>query len=135
MKRARAIGAGHRRILIRHVLPQVIPLLFANAVLTIAVAIFDETFLAFLGLGDPSAITLGKLIQHSDDIAAASNGYWWVVLPPGIAVTLLILGFALFGQALEYSLNPRLKVSYLSPRSWRIRRVPASITETGEGVA
>lgn len=129
VKRARAVGARHRWVLSRHVLPQVVPLLVANAVLTISLAIFDETFLSFLGLGDPSAITLGKLIEHSAESAAAINGFWWVVLPPGIAVTLLILGYSLFGQALEDSLNPRLKVSFLSPKSWRIRRLPAAEAE------
>ncbi len=54
VKRAQALGGGHARIVVRHVLPQVAPLLIANTVLTIAVAIFDETALSFLGLGDPS---------------------------------------------------------------------------------
>src|SRR5947199_3488233 len=62
VKRARALGAGHTRIVLRHVLPQVAPLLIANTVLTVAVAIFDETALSFLGLGDPSRISLGKVI-------------------------------------------------------------------------
>ena len=60
VKRARALGAGHMRIIVRHVLPQVAPLLIANTVLTVAVAIFDETALAFLGLGDPSADLAGQ---------------------------------------------------------------------------
>jgi len=129
VKRAKAVGAGNSRIIFRHVLPQVVPLLVANAVLAVAISIFDETFLAFLGLGDPSTISLGKLIQNADMAGAASRGEWWMVVPPGVAVTLLILGFTLFGQALEDALNPRLKVSYLSPRSWRIRR--ANATEDG----
>src|SRR5213075_3511379 len=60
VKRSRALGAGHARIVARHVLPQVAPLLIANTVLTIAVAIFDETALSFLGLGDPSTTSLGR---------------------------------------------------------------------------
>ena len=62
VQRSRALGASHWRIVGRHVLPQVAPLLIANTVLTVAVAIFDETALSFLGLGDPSAISLGKVI-------------------------------------------------------------------------
>jgi peptide/nickel transport system permease protein len=65
VKRARSLGAGHTRIVLRHVLPQVAPLLIANTVLTIAVAIFDETALSFLGLGDPSRISLGKVIENA----------------------------------------------------------------------
>ena len=53
VKRARSLGAGHCASIFRHVLPQIAPLLIANVVLTVAVAIFDETALAFLGLGDP----------------------------------------------------------------------------------
>ena len=60
VKRARSLGAGHARIVFRHVLPQVAPLLIANTVLTIAVAIFDETALSFLGLGDPAGSRSGR---------------------------------------------------------------------------
>src|SRR5205823_13932845 len=65
VKRARSLGAGHARIVFRHVLPQVAPLLIANTVLTVAVAIFDETALSFLGLGDPSTTSLGKVIENA----------------------------------------------------------------------
>ena len=74
VKRARALGAGHTRIVVRHVLPQVAPLLVASTVLTIAVAIFDETALSFLGLGDPSRISLGKMIENAFQRAAISTG-------------------------------------------------------------
>ena len=77
VKRARALGAGHTRIVVRHVLPQVAPLLIANTVLTIAVAIFDETALAFLGLGDPNSVSLGKIIENAfqrSAISADSSG-------------------------------------------------------------
>ena len=85
VKRARALGAGHMRIVLRHVLPQVAPLLIANTVLTIAVAIFDETALAFLGLGDPSRTSLGKVIENAFQRAAISSGAWWAIVPPGVA--------------------------------------------------
>ena len=73
VKRARALGAGHIRIVVRHVLPQVAPLLIANTVLTVAVAIFDETALSFLGLGDPSRTSLGKVIENAFERAAISS--------------------------------------------------------------
>jgi peptide/nickel transport system permease protein len=122
VKRTRSLGAGNSRIIFRHILPQVGPLLVANTVLVIAVAIFDETFISFLGLGDPSRVSLGKLIENAFSAGAASRGEWWMLVPPGIVVTLLILGCTLFGQALEDALNPRLRVSYLSVRSFTIRR-------------
>ena len=121
VKRARALGAGRTRIVLRHVLPQVAPLLIASTVLTIAVAIFDETALSFLGLGDPSRVSLGKVIENAFQRAAISAGAWWAIVPPGLLVALLILSCSLIGQALEDALNPRLRVSHLSARAFRLR--------------
>ena len=61
MQRARALGAGNSRLVMRHVLPQVTPLLIANTVLLVAYAIFAETFITFLGLGDPSLDLVGAI--------------------------------------------------------------------------
>jgi peptide/nickel transport system permease protein len=121
VKRAQSIGAGNVRIIVRHVLPQVGPLLIANTVLTIAVAIFDETALAFLGLSDPTATTWGTVMEHAFDRTAVSAGAWWAIVPAGVAVALVITGCSLFGQSIEDALNPRLKVAHLSPRGWRLR--------------
>jgi peptide/nickel transport system permease protein len=121
VKRARALGAGHTRIVLRHVLPQVAPLLIASTVLTIAVAIFDETALAFLGLGDPSRVSLGKVIENAFQRAAISSGAWWAIVPPGALVALIILCCSLVGGALEDALNPRLRVAHLSARGFRLR--------------
>ena len=121
VKRARALGAGHARIVLRHVLPQVAPLLIANTVLTIAVAIFDETALAFLGLGDPSRISLGKVIENAFQRAAISTGAWWAIVPPGALVAVIILACSLLGGAIEDALNPRLRVAHLSARTFRLR--------------
>ena len=121
VKRARALGAPHLRIIVKHVLPQVAPLLIANTVLTIAVAIFDETALAFLGLGDPTRTSLGKVIENAFERAAISSGAWWAIVPPGVVVALIILGCSLVGGALEDSLNPRLRVAHLSARTFRLR--------------
>jgi peptide/nickel transport system permease protein len=131
VQRARALGATHWRIVGRHVLPQVAPLLIANTVLTVAVAIFDETALSFLGLGDPSAISLGKVIENAFERAAISSGAWWAIVPPGILVALIILSCSLIGGALEDALNPRLRVSHLGARTFRLRplvgRSPESV--------
>jgi peptide/nickel transport system permease protein len=121
VKRARALGAGHTRVVVRHVLPQVAPLLIANTVLTIAVAIFDETALSFLGLGDPSRTSLGKVIENAFERAAISSGAWWAIVPPGALVALIILGCSLVGGSLEDALNPRLRVAHLSARTFRLR--------------
>ena len=121
VKRARSLGAGNLRIVVRHVLPQVAPLLIANTVLTIAVAVFDETALAFLGLGDPSRISLGKVIENAFQSTAISSGAWWAIVPPGAAVALLILSCSLIGRAMEDALNPRLRVAHLAAKGFRLR--------------
>ena len=121
VKRARSLGASHARVVFRHVLPQVAPLLVANTVLTIAVAIFDETALSFLGLGDPSRISLGKVIENAFQRAAISTGAWWAIVPPGALVAVIILACSLLGGTIEDALNPRLRVAHLSARSFRLR--------------
>ena len=130
VKRARSLGAGHARILLRHVVPQVAPLLIANTVLTVAVAIFDETALSFLGLGDPSRTSLGKVIENAFQRAAISSGAWWAIVPPGALVALIILGCSLLGGALEDALNPRLRVAHLSARTFRLRTLVGRSAES-----
>lgn len=121
VKRVRAMGASDTRIIARHVLPQVAPLLVANTVLTVAVAIYLETTLAFLGLEDPSSVTWGTILQHAFDRAAVSAGAWWTIVPDGIAISVLIMGCFLLGRAIEDALNPRLRVGHLSTRHWKLR--------------
>jgi peptide/nickel transport system permease protein len=121
VKRSRSLGAGNARIIFRHVMPQIAPLLVANTVLTVAVAIFDETALSFLGLGDPSTHSWGQIIEFAFLRTAITAGAWWAIIPAGICVALVIMACYWLGQAIEDSLNPRLKVSYLSPRTFRVR--------------
>jgi peptide/nickel transport system permease protein len=124
VKRARAVGAGHTRIVARHILPQVSPLLISLTVLTMSIAIFAETAIAFLGLGDPSLISWGKLIENAFQDGAVSVRAWNAILPPGIAVALVILACTMIGRSLEDTLNPRLRVGHLSIRRFRLRDVP-----------
>jgi peptide/nickel transport system permease protein len=121
VKRARALGADNRRLILKHILPQVTPLLVANTVLTAATAIFAETFIAFLGLGDPSQVSWGKLIQNSLTGGAIFSNAWWAIVPPGVCVTIVIVACTMVGQAMEDALNPRLKVGHLSVRRFRVR--------------
>lgn len=121
VKRAESIGAGHIRIIVRHILPQLGPLIIANTVLAITVAIFNETALAFLGLSDPVAITWGTIMEHAFDRNAISTGAWWAIVPAGVAVAVFIVGCYLFGNSIEDALNPRLRASHLTVRSWTLR--------------
>ena len=124
VKRAQALGAANTRLILKHVLPQVTPLLVANTVLTAATAIFAETFIAFLGLGDPSQISWGKLIENSLTGGAIFQNAWWAIVPPGLCVTVLIVACTMVGQSMEDALNPRLRVGHLSVRRFRLRPVP-----------
>jgi peptide/nickel transport system permease protein len=121
VKRAKAIGSGNLRIIARHIMPQVGPLLMANTVLTVAIAIYLETALAFLGLEDPTVTTWGTILEHAFDRTAISAGAWWAIVPDGFAIAGVIVGCFLLGQAIEDALNPRLKVAHVSIRSWRLR--------------
>jgi peptide/nickel transport system permease protein len=121
VKRAQALGAGNVRLMQKHVLPQIVPLLIANTVLTIATAIFAETYISFLGLGDPASISWGRLIENSLTGGAIFHQAWWAIIPPGLCVTLLILACTIIGQAIEDALNPRLKVGHLAVRRFRLR--------------
>jgi peptide/nickel transport system permease protein len=121
VRRVQALGASNTRVLVTHVVPQVAPLLIANTVLMIANAIFAETYITFLGLGDPSAISWGTMIQNALQGGAIFYNAWWAILPPGLAVTIVVLAATMAGQGIEDSLNPRLKVGHLAVRRFRLR--------------
>ena len=107
--RVRALGATDLRIAVVHILPHVLPLIFANTVLVIAGSILSEATLAFLGLGDPVHVSWGTMLHYAFDVGAASRGAWWYLLPPGIGIVVVVLGFTLIGYTLDRILNPRLR--------------------------
>ena len=109
IERARAIGGSEQHIIRKHVLPNTIPLMFANTVLIIAVAILTESTLAFLGLGDPLVISWGSMLHYAFVSLAMTNGAWWYFVPPGFCIALVVLGFTFFGYAMDEILNPKLR--------------------------
>lgn len=113
--RARAIGASHRYIMWRHVLPLVLPIILAQNALVIAVAILSESGLAFLGLGDPSLISWGTMLNLAFGRGAISVGAWWALLPPGLGIVWVVLAWTLLGFAIEEFVNPRARSHHLSP--------------------
>jgi len=129
VKRARALGSGHARIIVRHILPQVGPLLIANTVLTVAIAIYLETALAFLNLEDPTVTTWGTILEHAFERTAVSSGAWWAIVPDGICIALVCVGCFWLGQAIEDALNPRLKIAHLSLTRWKIRTLAGRGTD------
>jgi peptide/nickel transport system permease protein len=109
IERARAIGAGDGHIIGIHVLPNVMPLIFANTVLLIALAIFSEAFLSFFGLSDPDVISWGAMLEGAYNYSAFSKGAWWWILIPGASIIIMVLSFSLVGYALDDVLNPKLR--------------------------
>ncbi|MBV7671322.1 ABC transporter permease [Streptomyces halstedii] len=111
IERSRALGGGHRHIMSRHVLPNVMPLVLAQTTLVISTAILTEATLAFLGLGDPTIVSWGGLLQDAREAGAVSSGNWWYLAPPGLAIAVVALAFTLCGRTVESVLNPKLGVS------------------------
>jgi len=115
IERARAVGAKMPYIIRRHVLPNVMPLVWAEAVLTISNAVFTEAFLSFFGLGPPpgagTVVSWGTMVNQAyTALALISNPpMWWYFLPPGLAITFVVLGFAMLGYGLEEIFNPALR--------------------------
>ncbi|BAA31087.1 ABC transporter permease [Pyrococcus horikoshii] len=104
-----ALGAGTGRIIFKHMVPQLLPYAFAQMALSVPGAVLAEASLSFLGLGDPTQVTWGQILHDAQVAGAAVNGYWWWVIPPGIAIALVALTFVLIGTALDRVLNPRLR--------------------------
>jgi peptide/nickel transport system permease protein len=109
VERARALGAKDSYIIRTHILPNTLPLIFANTVLIVAVAILSEAALAFLGLGDPTLISWGSMLENAFRSGAPSAGAWWYVVPPGLCIALLVFAISLLGYMFEEHVNPRLR--------------------------
>ena len=105
--RARVVGAGGGYIMRRHILPNVINLIVANAVLVFAGAVLTETTLSFVGLGDPFQPSWGQLLEAARSVGAPGLGAWWYFAPPGVCIVLVVFAFTLVGTALDDLLNPK----------------------------
>jgi peptide/nickel transport system permease protein len=91
----------------RHILPNVINLIVANAVLVFAGAVLTETTLSFVGLGDPFQPSWGQLLEAARTNGALGLGAWWYFVPPGLCIILVVFAFTLLGAALDDLLNPK----------------------------
>ena len=107
VERARALGAGHSQVLLRQVLPNVMPQILVSGTLTVSGAILTETTLQFLGLGNPTDVSWGGMLNQALNQGAVTAGAWWYLLPPGVAILIVVLGFTLTSRAIENVLNPR----------------------------
>jgi peptide/nickel transport system permease protein len=106
---ARAAGAGTTHILTRHVVPNIISLIYVSLALSVPAAILTEAGLSFLGLYDPTATSWGRTVNESLRGGTALGSLWWWVLPPGFAIAILSLSFILVGYGLDEIFNPKLR--------------------------
>ena len=109
VERARSLGGSHWHIITRHMLPNTFPIILANTILMIAAMILSESYLSFLGLGDPNSISWGKMLDDAMEAGATTGGQWWYIITPGLAITITVLAFSMVGVAVEEITNPRLR--------------------------
>ena len=105
---ARGLGASHLRIMLRHILPQCVAPYLILATTHLGVAIIIEAALGFLGVGiPPPTPTWGNML--ADSLNAGLVPPWWLVLFPGLAITITVLAFNLLGDGIRDILDPRLR--------------------------
>ncbi len=106
---ARSYGASRSRILIRYLMPRVMPYTFALIALNVPAYIFLEASLDFLGLGDPSVPTWGGILGNAYTGGALYRDIWWWVAFPAAGILFAAVAFSLLGYAFDKVLNPRLR--------------------------
>jgi len=105
---AKAVGAGTGHVIFRHIVPNVMGLVYVTLATSVPGAIVGEAALSWLGYYDPYIMSWGRMLND----AQAHNGYtdWWWVVPPGLCIAAISIAFILLGYALDEILNPRLRV-------------------------
>ena len=106
---ANMMGQKDSKIVLKHILPQLLPYAFASVAISVPAAITTEAGLSFLGLGDPSFPTWGQILHDANTFGASSRGLWWWIMPPGVMVAITGLAFVFIGNALDAIVNPKLK--------------------------
>jgi peptide/nickel transport system permease protein len=107
---ARVAGASDWRIITRHIAPNVVPLSFLYGAFAVGWAILTEAGASFLGMGDPSQISWGTMLQSARAYSALSDGTWWWFVPPGVCIALVVISGFLIGRGYEEVVNPELQI-------------------------
>ncbi|QDS97885.1 ABC transporter permease [Adhaeretor mobilis] len=107
---ARSLGAGHARIIFRHILPNVFSVVLVYLTLTIPKVMLFEAFLSFLGLGvEPPNVSWGLLANEGIKVMSPVKIYWWLILFPSLALGSTLLALNLLGDGLRDALDPKLR--------------------------
>ena len=104
---SKLMGESDMKIIFRHIVPQLLPLIFAMIAYSVPGAILAEAGLSFLGLSDMTIPTWGRILNEAYAASATTLGLWWWIIPPGLMIGLTGLSFALIGYTLESITNPR----------------------------
>jgi len=108
MDAARVLGGGHRWILRRHLLPAVAPVITVTVVLTASRAVVSEAGLSFLGMGDPSSWSWGRILYESQQSGSMTSA-WWTTLFPSLAILMLVVAATLIAISYNDARNPRTR--------------------------
>ncbi len=108
VKAAKVAGAGDLRIMYVHILPNVLPMSLLYVTLGIGWAVLAEASLSFLGFGDPHMLSWGEML-YSAYLTASFRSSWWVVVPPGVCITLFVASAFMIGREFETLVNPKLQ--------------------------
>lgn len=106
---ANIMGQKDSKIILKHIVPQLLPYAFASVAISVPAAITTEAGLSFLGLGDPTFPTWGQILHDANTFGAAARGMWWWIMPPGVMIAVTGLAFVFIGNALDAIINPKLK--------------------------
>ena len=105
---ARSLGQGHLKIILRHLLPNLIGIVIVYLTLTIPAVILDESFLSFLGVGlQEPQVSWGSLLADAVSVINPIRSYWWLLLFPAVAMSATLLSLNFLGDALRDALDPR----------------------------
>jgi peptide/nickel transport system permease protein len=102
---SRSVGSSDRLLIFGEIMPNVVPLMFAQAVLLVTWAIYAEAVLAFLGLGDPATVSWGWIVNRAFESGVIRKAIWWVI-PPITCICLTILAFTFLGTAVSDIMKP-----------------------------
>ena len=127
MESARIIGERSWRIIGFEILPNLIPIVASSFLFTVLYGVGTYTALAFLGLVNPNHLSWGGMLFYAQVAGAQQSGYWWLFIPPGLAVALLGTSLALLNFGIDEFINPRLRVAGLTRRRARRAGVTGAV--------
>ncbi len=119
VKAAELSGGSKGYIMLHHIMPAVSHLVVISTALTCAGIMIAEAGLSFLGLGNPTAISWGKMLADAQSGGSMLFGQWWTIIAPGIGIFLSVFSFMRIGLAIEGILNPRMKKSGDARKLWK----------------